>query len=118
MRKTPILFYIFIFLVVSSIFLIYHIYHYSTIEYVDIRVTDKERVTVGSGDSVSSKYLVYTTDEVFENTDNILFMKFNSSDIYGVLDEGDCYTLKVNGIRIPLFSTYRNILSIEDFIQR
>jgi len=64
------------------------------------------------------KYLVWATldrtgqDEVFENTDNILAGKINSSDVQGQLKVGHTYTVKVIGWRRQLTSSYRNITSI------
>ena len=89
---------------------------YSTVEYVEATITDKERIVSRSGDSVNSKYLVFTDSEVFENTDTILFWKFNSTDYQNFLTVGDTFVLKVNGFRIPLFSSYRNILDYEKLL--
>lgn len=85
---------------------------YTSVEEVRIIVTDKERITTGSGENISSKFLVYTDGEVFENTDNILFLKFNSADIQNQLKVDNYYTVKVNGFRIPAVSSFRNILEI------
>lgn len=81
-----------------------------TQETVSVTVTEKERIRDGDND----KYLIWTEDEVFENTDEFLLGKFNSSDIYGNLKENETYECKVYGWRIPLFSTYRNIISCEE----
>lgn len=86
-----------------------------------ITVTDKERVVQSSssseGSTINSKYLIFTETNgevrVFENTDNILRFKFNSSDIYGMLEEGNTYKVNVIGWRVPFLSWYENILSIE-----
>lgn len=76
-----------------------------------VTVKKTERVVSQSGDNqVESKYLVFTDREVFENTDTILFMKFHSSDIYGVLEKGVRCDLEVVGLRVPVFSMYRNII--------
>ena len=86
---------------------------FATQDELSFTVTDKERVVTGSGDSTSSKYLVFTDKEVFENTDCMVLFKFNSSDIYGALDVGKKYRAKVYGWRIPFLSSYRNIISVE-----
>lgn len=57
------------------------------------------------------QYLVFTDRGVFKDKDNIWFLKFNSSDLFGQLQTGHRYTCKVNGLRIPLFSSYENLLS-------
>ena len=59
----------------------------------------------------TSKYLIFTEDEVFEVTDSLRFGRFNSSDIYSSLEVNSCYTSTAQGQRIPFLSMYRNILS-------
>jgi len=76
-------------------------------------VTDKERINTEDG----SYYLIFTEDiygcmHVLKNEDNILRMKVDSSNIYGSLKIGETYNFTVIGYRIPLFSMYENILSI------
>lgn len=85
-----------------------------TSEYT-ITITDKERVY-----SVEeSKYLVFGEDSngtslVFENTDSLFYGKWNSSNIQGQLKEGNTYTIKVYGYRIPFLSMYENIIEIKE----
>lgn len=88
-----------------------------------ITVTDKERIYKGSGDTSSSKYLVFGDDEngnalVFENTDCFIRGKWNSSNIQGQLKEGNTYKITVVGYRIPFFSMYQNIIRIEEVEKR
>ena len=83
---------------------------YTTQKTLVIDVTGKERVVQKSGDTIKSRYLVYTTTETFENTDCFCLFKFNSSDIQGKLDKGR-YRVLVYGYRIPFLSWYRNICS-------
>ena len=83
-----------------------------TSETITITVTDKERVMQGSGENASSKYLVFTETEVFENTDCLVLWKFNSSDVYGQLEIGETYQVQVYGWRIPFLSMYRNIVKV------
>lgn len=73
-----------------------------------------ERVVKTDGDSVESKYLVFTDNEVFENTDCWWIFKWNSSDIYGKFLNGHTYRIKVYGYRVPIFSWYRNIVSAQE----
>lgn len=82
--------------------------HFFTKETVTVQVTDKERIVSGS----ESKYLIFTTNETFENTDSLLAFKFNSSDVYGKLPIGKTCEMTVNGIRLPFMSMYRNILKV------
>ena len=82
-------------------------------EYI-VTVTDKERVVGGE----SSSYLVFTEDKhgnviVFENTDNLLRWKWDSSNVQGQLKVGETYKLTVVGYRVPFLSMYQNIIKIE-----
>ena len=79
---------------------------YSSEQTVEFTVKHKERV--------QGIYLIYTDKEVFQNIDNMLFWKFNSSDIYGRIDKGKTYKAKVNWYRIPFLSWYRNIIEIKE----
>lgn len=102
--------YLFVFGLLVSIG--YTVAYYSSGETVEITVTDKEITTSSTGESVSSKYLVFTEGEVFENEDVLFLGKWNSSDVQGQLKIGETYTVKVIGWRIPFFSSYRNIIEI------
>ena len=101
------------FLVISSSFAMPIIQATSSSEMVDIVVVDKDRITTGSGESMSSKYLIFTETETFENTDSLTRWKFNSSDIQGQLRVGQAYQVEVYGYRIPFLSQYRNIVDVE-----
>lgn len=92
--------------------LIHTIAYYSSIKTIDITVVDKERIMVKNGDQMKSKYLIFTEEEVFQNQDDVLLGKWNSSDIQGKLRIGNSYKVKVIGWRVPFFSTYRNIIKI------
>ena len=94
------------------------IFSFNDTEYT-ITVTDKERIYEGSGDTSSSKYLVFGDDEngnslVFENTDCFIRGKWNSSNIQGQLKKGNTYKITAVGYRVPLFSMYQNIIKIEE----
>ena len=78
-----------------------------------ITITVKEKV-VKNGHN-SSKYLIFTDDEVFENDDNWLRLKFNSSDLQSRFEVGKSYEVVVVGKRIRLFSMYRNILEVKEW---
>ena len=80
-----------------------------------VTVTDKARVTYGHIYN-THKYLIYTIDgegaaRIFENTDSLLRMKFNSSDFYALIKTGETYEFTVIGYRLPFFSMYKNIIS-------
>lgn len=75
-------------------------------EVVSITIKDKERIDDNNG----SKYLIFTENEVFQNTDELIKGKFNSSDVYNQLDIGEVYECEVIGWRLQFFSMYRNII--------
>ena len=100
---------ILIVLVLAAVVFGYPIAKWTSTDTINIKVEKTERINDGE----SSRYLVYTDDETFENTDSILFFKFDSSDVYGHLKEGQTYTVKVAGWRWKLTSSYRNIISIQ-----
>lgn len=85
-------------------------YAYGTDTYTTFTVNRMERVVTQD----SSKYLVFTDSEVFENTDSLLYWKFNSSDVYGQLEIGKTYKARVYGWRIKFLSNYRNIIEIKE----
>lgn len=77
---------------------------------VGITIQDKDRITTGAGDTLSSKYLVFTDNGVFENTDTIFYWKFDSSDLQGYMQVGQKCDLHVYGWRVPFLSWYPNIV--------
>lgn len=83
---------------------------------VEVTIIDKERITFQEDGQTKSKYLVYTDEEVFENTDEPFYLKFNSSDVYGMLKVNEKYELSISGWRIKVFSAYRNIISAERMV--
>ena len=93
-----------------SIFLLGPIIHFSTMETTTGHVVvEKERINTKD----TSKYMIFTDKEVFENTDSLLSLKWNSSDVYRDVKIGDTCTFKVTGIRVPFMSWYRNILEAQ-----
>ncbi len=98
-------------LIFAAIF--YYSSYFATETTVQISVEDKEREHKGYGKSSSSKYIVHTKGESFEVTDQLLYFKFNSTDIYRELKRGKTYRVRVVGWRKPFLSWYRNILRIE-----
>lgn len=91
----------------------YPVLYYISAETIEITVNDRERITTGSGDNLDSKFLIYCEGEVLENTDNLWYLKFKSSDLQNKLKIGETYKVKVAGWRIPFFSWYRNVIEIE-----
>lgn len=84
-------------------------------ETVTTKVVSKENVCEGSGDGVQCTYLVFTEAGTFEISDAIFgTVRFNSSDVYGRVQEGHVYEITSYGWRLPFFSTYPNIEKIEE----
>ena len=86
-----------------------------------IYVTDKTVKTdshsTDDGTKVTSKYLIYGQDAeenyyVFENTDNLLRLKVDSSTIYAKIKTGKTYKFTVVGYRVPFLSWYENIIEV------
>ena len=64
--------------------------------------------------SNKDRYLIYgktANDEivVFENTDQLLWGKFDSTYVYGGIEVGKKYEFTVGGFRIPFLSWHQNI---------
>ena len=76
-----------------------------------VKVTKAEtRVDATTG---KSKYMIWAGGQTFENTDDWMELKKNSSKIYGQLEVGQTYTLNVYGFRSTWLSWYKNIRSVE-----
>lgn len=80
----------------------------------DVTITGKERINTKN----ESKYLIFTENSeekaiVYENTDSVIYFKFNSSDVYASVNIGEKYTVKSVGYRIPILDMYENIISIK-----
>ncbi|AND83877.1 DUF1523 family protein [Clostridium tyrobutyricum] len=63
-------------------------------------------------------YLIYTqmdngTVKVFKNINSFPELKFNSQDIYGGLRINRKYKIRAYGLRIPLLSSYENIVKVQ-----
>ncbi|MGI0494249.1 hypothetical protein ACN4EG_20885 [Alkalinema pantanalense CENA528] len=61
-----------------------------------------------------AKYMVFTPNETFENTDVLLLGKLNSSDLYGTMQVGVTYEADVTGLRVPLLNWHRNIIRVRE----
>jgi len=75
-------------------------------------ITIKEKWVKYSGED--AKYLVSSEDgQVFQITDTYIKLRFDSSNLYAEIDEGETYNVKTQGWRFGLLSDYKNILSID-----
>ena len=105
-------FFLYAILGILALVLIYVAAYFWSYQTIEVTITEKERVTINSDEGVESNYRVYTTEEVFVNKDQLIFGKFDSSDVQRKLLDGNTYKVKVVGWRVPLFSWYRNIISV------
>ncbi len=78
------------------------------VEVINVTGCDIKRAGSQGGD----KYLVYTDNAVYQVTDNVFFLRFDSSDDYGKLKQGGMFKVEVIGWRIPFLSQYQNILDV------
>jgi len=76
---------------------------------VTATVTSKTVKRTGDSD----RYMVFTNKETFMVKDSWLLGQFSSSDLFGRIKDGETYTFKVYGWRLPFFSSYRVIYGIE-----
>lgn len=106
-----------IFLVVALLFIggisfeVYNLVHKNSVTFTVKDKLAKMDCTENSG--CKSKYLIFTSEGVYEDTDSLFFFKFNSSDLYNKLEEGKTYNCKTYGFRIPFFSRYPNLVNCE-----
>lgn len=96
-------------IMLAGMILVSPILAYVTNDTVTFTVKEKENIVRND----SSKYLIYTDSEVFENTDSLWYWKWNSSDVYRDLEVGKQYEAEVYGFRVPFLSWYRNIVDVK-----
>lgn len=72
-----------------------------------ITVINKEKFGTEEG-----KYLIFTPDEVFENSDRFYHRKTNADLIYTKLERGLKYRVKVVGVYLPGLPRLRNITEV------
>ena len=61
-----------------------------------------------------AKYLVSSTqNEVYQITDTIFYLRWNSSDLYAKLQPGMVCKIQYQGFRFPIMSDYKNIITAE-----
>lgn len=74
-----------------------------------IQVSGAERVCTEG----ICNYLVYTDSGTYMNKDDILSLKFRSSDLHGEFRQGGCFEIESTGFRIGWLSAYPNIIAAE-----
>ena len=101
---------IYIIFVIIIICLLY-VFNYSNINKLTIEVKDKYVKNNGNSD----KYIVIdSNNNSYEITDLFFIWKFNSTDIYSLLEVGKTYNITTSGIRFRLISKYPNINKVEE----
>lgn len=101
-----------VFLVIISIFLIWYIaipYQNPTV----ITITVQEKY-VKNSKGLGKYMIIDTNNNTYEITDLIFKGKFNSSDLYAGLKEGETYEVEITGSRIEWLSCYKNINVIKE----
>lgn len=74
---------------------------------------------VSTGSKGSSDMRIYTEQcGVLGNSDALFEGKFDSADIYGALEPGHTYKLRIAGWRVPFLSAFPNILEIEGEVNK
>lgn len=73
-------------------------------------IDKSERIAESKG----GRYLLYTDNGVYENTDSFWNGKFNSSDLYAQIQANHKYNCDVIGWRVPFFSWYPDVLSCKE----
>lgn len=76
-------------------------------------VSGKECVKKGE----SSTYLVFTDKTTYEIDDTWIHWRWDSSDVYGRIQQGKTYTADLQGYRIPFLSMYPNIINPKEVVK-
>jgi len=74
---------------------------------ISITVINKEKFGNEEG-----RYLIFTPEEVFENSDNFYHRKTNADMVYKKLERGVRYRVKVVGVYLPGIRRLRNITDV------
>ncbi len=87
-----------------------YIFNYSNVKELTIQVKEKYIKKYGESDT----YMVIdSNNNSYKISDLIYIWKFNSTDLYTLLEIGEKYKITTSGIRCRIFSNYPNINKIE-----
>ena len=76
----------------------------------DCAVVGKEAVNRGEH---GNQYRIYTENCGTLSVEDELFkLRFDSADVYGKINEGESYNFKTVGWRIPLISSFPNVIEV------
>ena len=91
------------------------IYAYTTTGSTVATIQGTEVKGSGSGKNFEQRYLVFTDQGVFEDTDSLWRLKWNSSDVYGyfMAHKGKKVKISYYGWRVGFLSWYPNIYAYE-----
>ena len=82
------------------------------VQEMQVTITGAHKALLNEDEGFGFTKTVYETDKGdFSNTLNPLRGKFLRSTIGDKLEVGKTYTIRENGLNLPLFNEYRNILS-------
>ncbi len=102
--------FVFIIITIVVVFIGYGVAYAFTTGHETITVKEKE--VKYSGDD--AKYLIGTEDgQVFQITDSWVKWRFDSSNLYMEIEEGETYRINTQGWRFGFLSDYKNILEIK-----
>jgi hypothetical protein len=101
-------------LIIAAIGLALYVYIKYSTNHHDVTMTVNKSERIVDTDGKGAKYLIYADKGVFQNTDSLLNMKFNSADVYNQLQEGHTYACDVIGLRVEFMSMYENIVSCNE----
>lgn len=86
--------------------------YFSTERTITATVTGKERVVQGTGDGMSSRFIVFTDQGEFEVVDSLLYFDWRAASRYGALVEGQRCEMTVAGWRWGFGSWYPNVVEV------
>lgn len=86
------------------------VYVYAQTDPVTVTITDKESIP---NNDAGHEYRVYTDQGTFVMKDSLVHPRFDTADEYGALEPGQTYDCEKYGFRIPLLSSFENLINCE-----
>lgn len=97
-------------IIITIVFYLLLYVPYGTVEWHKTTVSKTDIKKINDVDV----YMIYTNDGTYTLEDDMFFLNFSSSDLFGKIQENKTYLFKVNGFRIPILSMYKNIISFKE----
>ena len=85
-------------------------WYHSKTNHHDVTFTVNKTERVVGAEGKRSRYMIYTDRGVYQNTDSLVNLKFNSADLYNQLQAGKKYACDAVGYRIEYFSMFENLI--------